>query len=124
VVGLESGVQHTARIFYEFDTGELTGLVFVPVEPVATNGTISATLRSEYWSGGALLRTKYGFGLFYDYIRTSTEVTMDWRYIADTNEIIFGGVASLDVGEASHEGWEANPVVYICLGAAVEPESR
>jgi hypothetical protein len=48
VVGLESGVQHTARIFYELDTGDLTGLVFVPVEPVASQGTISATLRSEY----------------------------------------------------------------------------
>jgi hypothetical protein len=69
------------------------------------------------------LRTRYAFGLLPDYIQTSTDVAMDWRYIADTNEIIFEGVGSLDLGEPSQEGWEANPVVSICLGADVVPES-
>ena len=69
------------------------------------------------------MRTRYAFGLLPDYIQTSTEVTMDWRYIAATNEIMFDGVGSLDLGESSYEGWEANPVVSICLGAVVVPES-
>lgn len=121
LIGLESGIQHTARIFYELNTGDLNGLVFVPEEPIDTQGTISATLRSEYRSGNSLLRTRYGFGLLPDHIQTSTEVFIDWRYNNATNEIIFEGVGSLDLGESSQDGWEANPVVTICLGADVLP---
>lgn len=46
---------------------------------------------------------------------------MDWRYNNATNEIIFEGVGSLELGESSQDGWEANPVVSICLGADVPP---
>ena len=121
VVGLESGLPHNARIFYKLNTADLSGLVFLPSEFQDSQGTISATLTSEYRSGSSFLRTRYSLGLLPDYIQTSSQVIMDWRYIAATNEIHFGGTGYLDLGELNQEGWTVNPVVSVCLGADVFP---
>lgn len=121
VIGLESGQPHNARIFYELKTVDLSGLVILPAEPQDSEGTISATLTSEYSSGSSLLRTRYALGLLPDYIQTSSQVIMDWRYIAATNEIQFEGIGYLNLGELSQEGWKVNPVVSVCLGADVFP---
>ena len=121
VIGLESRQPHNARIFYELNTGDLSGLVFVPGEPQDSQGTISATLTSEYRTGISNLRTRYSLGPYPDYIQTSSQVIMDWRYIAATNEILFEGIGYLDLGELNQEGWKVNPVVSVCLGADVMP---
>ena len=121
VIGLVSGLPHNARIFYELKTVDLSGLVFLPAEPQDSQGTISATLTSEYSSAITLLRTQYAMGLLPDYIQTSSQVIMDWRYIAATNEIQFEGIGHLDLGELGQEGWIVNPVVSVCLGADVFP---
>jgi len=71
VTGLKSGVSHGAEFDYELVTGDLTGLVFVPVEPVDAQGTISATLFTYYFLGGGRQLTKYAFGFLYDYTGTS-----------------------------------------------------
>mgnify|MGYP003987587961 CR=1 FL=1 len=86
-----------------------------------SQGTISATLTSEYRSGLSLPRTRYSLGPYPDYIQTSSQVIMDWRYIAATNEILFEGIGYLDLGELNQEGWKVNPVVSVCLGADVIP---
>ena len=122
VIGLESGLPHNARIFYELKTVDLSGLVFLPAEPQDSQGTISATLTSEYRSGGiTLLRTRYSLGLLPDYIQTSSQVIMDWRYIAATNEIQFEYIGYLDLGELNQEGWKVNSEVSVCFGADVFP---
>lgn len=121
VIGLESGQPHNARIFYELKTIDLSGLVFIPAEPQDSQGTISATLTSEYSSGSANLRTSYAMGLLPDYIQTSSQVIMDWRYIAATNEIQFEGIGYLDLGVLNQDGWKVNPEVSVCLGADVFP---
>lgn len=121
VIGLESGQPHNARIFYELKTVDLSGLVFLAGEPQDSQGTISATLTSEYISGSSVLRTRYAMGLLPDYIQTSSQVIIDWRYIATTNEIQFGGIGYLDLGELNQEGWKVNPVVSVCLGADIIP---
>ncbi len=121
VIGLVSGLPHNARIFYELKTVDLSGLVFLPAEPQDSQGTISATLTSEYRSEITLLRTRYAFGLLPDYIQTSSQVIMDWRYIAATNEIQFEGIGYLDLGVLGQDGWIVNPMVSVCLGADVFP---
>lgn len=121
VIGLESGQPHNARIFYELKTVDLNGLVFLPAEPQDSQGTISATLTSEYRTASTVLRTRYSLSLLPDYIQTSSQATVDWRYVAATNEIQFEGIGSLDLGELNQVGWIANPVVSVCLGADVFP---
>jgi len=121
VIGLESGQPHNARIFYELDSVDLSGSVFVPGEPQDSQGTISATLTSEYRSGISLSRTRYALGPYPDYIQTGSQVIMDWRYVAATNEILFEGIGYLNLGELNQEGWKVNPMVSVCLGANVIP---
>ena len=57
VIGLVSGLPHNATINYELKSVDLSGLVFLPAEPQNIQGTISATLTSEYRSGISLQRT-------------------------------------------------------------------
>jgi len=121
VIGLVSGLPHSAVINYELKTVDLSGLVFLPAEPQDSKGTISATLTSEYRSGSSLQRTSYALGILPAYIQTSSQVIMDWRYIAATNEIQFEGIGYLDLGLTGQDGWIANPVVTVCLGADVFP---
>ena len=121
VIGLESGQPHNARIFYELKTVDLNGLVFLPAEHQDSQGTISATLTSEYRTASTVLRTRYSLSLLPDYIQTSSQATVDWRYVAATNEIQFEGIGYLDLGELSQVGWKVNPVVSVCLGADVFP---
>jgi hypothetical protein len=121
VIGLVSGLPHNALINYELKTVDTSGLVFLPAEPQDSQGTISATLTSEYRTGSSLQRTSYALGILPDYIQTSSQVIVEWRYIAATNEIQFGGVGYLDLGLTGQEEWVVNPVVSVCLGAEVFP---
>ena len=120
LLGLETGINHSADIYYGLSTGELGGLVFVPLEREDSQGSFSATLSSQY--AGGTRRTKYGFGIRQNYVGRSTDVTVDWRYHAATNELVFESVGELDLGEFDpYEGWVANPIVTVCLSTVDVP---
>jgi hypothetical protein len=119
VAGQESGIQHSARIFYDLNTGDLNGLVLLPTDS-DVSGTIPVTLNSEYQTGAVFLRTRYGFGINQNYVQTSDNIIMDWSYSRDVNELVFSGTGSFDLGETSPIlGWKAYPVVSICLSASL-----
>jgi hypothetical protein len=121
VTGLESGEPHNARIFYELRTDDLSGSVFIPGDPQDSQGTSLATLTSEYRTGMTNLRTQYSLGPYPDYIQVSSQVALNWRYVAATNELLFEGIGSLDLGDLNQLGWIVNPMVSVCLGADTEP---